>query len=101
MFDRTLNSPWDERSRRGLTTLTSFSLQALAVVVLLVVPLLRPQGLPSFRQLSTPISWGQPLESPPAPRTHGKRKRYSPEHSGGHYLQNASANSKRHSGGWR
>src|SRR5258706_2893714 len=65
MFDRTLNSSWDERSRRGLTTLTSFGLQALAVTILLALPLLKPQGLPSFHQLSTPISWGQPLAAPP------------------------------------
>jgi hypothetical protein len=44
MFDDTLNSSWDERSRRGLTTLTSFGLQALAVGLLLVLPLLRPTG---------------------------------------------------------
>src|SRR4029077_8416506 len=68
IFDRTLDSSWDERSRRGLMTLTSFGLQALAVVVLLVLPLIRPQGLSSFRQLSTPISWGQPLGSPPVVR---------------------------------
>ena len=36
MFDDTLNSSWDDRSRHGLTTLTSFGLQALAVGVLLV-----------------------------------------------------------------
>jgi protein TonB len=65
MFDRTLNSSWDERSHRGLATLTSLGLQALAVTVLLMLPLLRPQGLPSFHQLSTPISWGQPLAAPP------------------------------------
>jgi protein TonB len=69
MFDDTLNSSWDERSRRGLTTLTSFGLQVLAVGVLLVLPLLRPAGLPLFRQLSTPVSMGQPNEAPPV-RTH-------------------------------
>jgi len=68
MFDRTLNSPWDNRSRRGLTTLTSFTLQALAVAALLVLPLLRPAGLPSFHQISTPVSWGQPLDAPTAIR---------------------------------
>jgi protein TonB len=68
MFDRTLNSSWDERSRRGLTALTSFTLQALAVAVLLILPLLRPQGLPLLRQLSTPISLGQPLGEPVAAR---------------------------------
>jgi len=70
VFNDTLNSSWDERSRRGLTTLTSFGLQALAVAVLLVLPLLRPTGLPLFRQLSTPVSVGQPLAEAPAVRTH-------------------------------
>jgi protein TonB len=68
MFDRALNSSWDERSRRGLTTVISLGLQSLAVALLLVFPLLKPLGLPSFHQLSTPISWGQPLASPPTPR---------------------------------
>ncbi len=68
MFDDTLNSSWDDRSRHGLTTLTSFGLQALAVGVLLVLPLLRPAGLPLFRQLSTPVSLGQPLGEPPTAR---------------------------------
>jgi periplasmic protein TonB len=36
------------------------------VAVLLVLPLLRPQGLPSFHQLSTPLSWGQPATEAPA-----------------------------------
>jgi protein TonB len=62
MFSNTLTSSWDERSRRGLTTLTSFGLQALFVGVLLVLPMLRPQSLPLFRRLSTPTSLGQPLE---------------------------------------
>ncbi len=70
MFDDTLNSSWDERSRRGLTALTSFGLQALAVAVLLVLPLLRPTGLPLLRQLSTPVRMGQPLAEAPAGRTH-------------------------------
>lgn len=64
MFDRILASSWDIRSRRGLTTLTSFGVQALAVAILLVLPLLRPPGLPSFRQITTPISLGQLLEAP-------------------------------------
>jgi hypothetical protein len=70
MFDDTLNSSWDERSRRGLTTLTSFGLQAVAVGGLLVLSLLRPMGLPLFRQLSTPVSMGEPLAEAPAVRTH-------------------------------
>jgi protein TonB len=68
MFTSTLNSSWDERSRRGFTTLTSFGIQALVGGVLLLLPLLRPIGLPSLRPLSTPVSLGQPLGEPPAAR---------------------------------
>jgi protein TonB len=67
----TLDSSWPARTRRGWTTLTSFGLQALFVSLLLVLPLLRPAGLPSFHQLSTPISLGQPQPEGPAIRTHG------------------------------
>ncbi|HWY21436.1 MAG TPA: energy transducer TonB [Candidatus Acidoferrum sp.] len=70
MFDNTLNSSWDERSRFGLTTLTSFGLQVLAVGVLLIVPLLRPAGLPLFRSLSTPVSLGRPLGEAPSVAPH-------------------------------
>jgi periplasmic protein TonB len=68
MFTSTLNSTWEERSRRGLTTLSSFGVQALIAGVLLVLPLLRPTGLPSLRPLSTPVSLGQPLGEAPAVR---------------------------------
>jgi protein TonB len=61
MFASTINSSWNERSRRGLTTLTSFGLQALACAALLVLPLLRPMRLPLLRPLSTPVTLGQPL----------------------------------------
>src|SRR5271168_1554624 len=70
MFNDTLHASWDERSRRGLTALTSFGLQALAVGVLLVLPLLRPAGLPLLRQLSTPVSIGEPLADAPTVRAH-------------------------------
>ena len=57
------------RSRRGLTALTSFGLQALAVAVLLILPLLRPQESPFFRHLSTTVSLGTTLGELLAPRT--------------------------------
>jgi protein TonB len=66
LFSHTLDSSWAERSRRGWTTLSSFGLQALVTAALLILPLLRPMGLPSFHQLSTPISLGQPMGGPPA-----------------------------------
>jgi protein TonB len=68
MFEDTLSSSWNERSRRGLTTLTSLGLQILAIGVLLMLPLLRPSVLPLLHQLSTPVSLGQPLGEPPAAR---------------------------------
>ncbi len=70
MFADTLNPTWPDRTRRGWTTLTSFGLQALITAVLLLLPLLRPTGLPSFHQLSTPISLGQRLAEPSAPQPH-------------------------------
>ncbi|MGD1023248.1 MAG: energy transducer TonB [Candidatus Sulfotelmatobacter sp.] len=70
LFADTLDPSWTERARRGWTTLTSFGLQALIVGVLLVLPLLRPTGLPSFHQLSTPISLGQPLPEGPVMQAH-------------------------------
>ncbi len=71
MFADTLDPSRAQRSRRGWTALTSFGLQALVTGVLLILPLLRPTGLPSFRQLATPISLGQPLPEPLAPNAHG------------------------------
>jgi periplasmic protein TonB len=64
MFERTVTASWDERSRFGLTTLTSFAVQAFALAVLLIVPLLRPTGIPLLRQLATPISLNQFTEEP-------------------------------------
>jgi len=69
MFFSTLDSSWHECSRRGFTTLTSFGLQAVLVGALLILPLLRPQGSPSLRQLSTPISLAQPVGDFVADRT--------------------------------
>jgi protein TonB len=71
MFENTPGSSWDERSHRGLTTFTSFGLQALVVAALLAMPLLRPQGLPLFRKLTTPVSPGQTVDEVPQPRVRG------------------------------
>jgi protein TonB len=66
MFADTLDSSWTGRSRRGWTTLTSFGLQALLAGLFLLLPLLRHEGLPLLRRLSTPVSLGTPLAEPPA-----------------------------------
>jgi protein TonB len=78
MFTTTLNSSWDERSRRGWTTLTSLGVQALVAGVLLILPLLRPAGLPSLRPLSTPVSLGQPTAEPVATRTRASESAAAP-----------------------
>lgn len=79
MFSQTITSSWDERSRRGVTALASFGLQALAVALLLIFPLLRPQGLPLLRQLSAPVSLGEPGEAPvPRPHSGGGLLAHSP-----------------------
>jgi periplasmic protein TonB len=64
MFAGTVESSWTERARRSGTILSSFGLQALLTSILLILPLLRPTGLPTFRPLLTPISLGQPSDGP-------------------------------------
>ncbi len=64
--DSLLETSWDQRTRRSWTTMTSFGLQAVAIGVLLLVPLLSTVGLPSARTVSTPISAGRADPGPVA-----------------------------------
>jgi periplasmic protein TonB len=57
--DSMLQVSWAQRSRRSWTTLTSFALEALAIGLLLLLPLWKTVGLPSSRTVSTPISLGK------------------------------------------
>jgi protein TonB len=70
MFVDTLESSWPERTRRAGTILSSFGLQAFVTGILLLLPLLRPIGLPSFHRLSTPISLGDTVTETPAMSPH-------------------------------
>ena len=72
--DSMLETSWAQRTRRSWTTCTSFGLQAAAIGVLLMVPLLSTVGLPSGRTVSTPISVGR-RDPGPTPRTFSKRSR--------------------------
>jgi periplasmic protein TonB len=63
--DAMLETSWAQRSRRSLTTLTSFGLESVVIGLLLLLPLWKTVGLPSARALPTPVSWGAP---PPAAR---------------------------------
>lgn len=66
LFADSLVSSRPELARRGWSTLTSFALQALVAAVLLLVSIFRPTGLPALRQISTPISLGEPQPLAPA-----------------------------------
>src|SRR4029077_6310310 len=71
--DSLLEASWAQRSRRSWTTLTSFGLEALAIGVLLVIPLWKTVGLPSAHTLSTPVSLvaNAPVRTAPAVQPHG------------------------------
>src|SRR5207237_5216328 len=58
-------SPWENRSHRGWTTLASFTVQAIAVSSLLILPLLYTSFVPTLefiRPLVAPIA--QPVPAP-------------------------------------
>jgi protein TonB len=74
MFN-TLESTWDRSARRGWSTLASFGFQAMAVSLLLLVPLMYVQGPPK-------ITWFEALPflvppSAPAPPT-GTTQHHTP-----------------------
>jgi protein TonB len=64
--DSLLESGWGSGSHRVWTTLTSLTLQALAVAILLAIPLLYTQGLPQLALLR-PLVAPTPPPAPPAP----------------------------------
>lgn len=65
----TLESSWDKSARRGWSAIASFGFQALALSLLLAIPMFWVQGPPS-------LHWLQPLTAPmaqapaPLPATH-------------------------------
>jgi periplasmic protein TonB len=63
--DSLLDSPLADRSRRGWTTLISFTAQMLGLGILLTLPLLYTEGLPTLKLIAT----GAPISAlPEAPR---------------------------------
>jgi len=69
----TLESTWDQSARRGWTTLASFTMQALALSLLLAVSLIWMERPPQVRwlQLTAPAAFTPPEAEQPArgPRT--------------------------------
>jgi protein TonB len=57
--DAMLETSRAQRSRRSLTTLTSFGLEAVVIGLLLLLPLWKTVGLPSARVVSTPVTMGR------------------------------------------
>lgn len=68
--DSLLDTSWAHRSRRSLTTLTSFGLQSVVVGLLLLIPILTTVALPPTRSVSTPITMGRHDPGPATP-VHG------------------------------
>jgi len=66
--DAMLETSWAQRSRRSLTTLTSFGLEAVVICLLLLLPLWRTVGLPSAGVVSTPVTMGRRAPEPVAAR---------------------------------
>jgi periplasmic protein TonB len=62
MFN-TLESTWERSARKGWTTLASFGFQAMALSLLLMMPLIWIQGPPKLQWFEAP----QILTPPPAP----------------------------------
>jgi protein TonB len=70
-------SAWANRSHRAWTTIASFTAQALAVGLLLVLPLIYPQGLPRLALTEYLIAPTAPAGRLPAPEV-----RAQPSHAG-------------------
>jgi len=64
--DSLLDSRWADRSRRGWTTLASFTAQAVAAGGLFLLPLFYTQVLPQFQLVSRLVA-PSPPPAPPAP----------------------------------
>jgi periplasmic protein TonB len=75
MFN-TLESNWNQSARRGWTTLVSFGFQAMALSLLLLIPLLTIQGPSRLELFSRP-----PISVPPPPAAQPPESAPRPIHS--------------------
>jgi periplasmic protein TonB len=66
--DCMMETSWAHRSRRSWTTVGSFGLQAIAIAVLLILPILRNVALPAARTVSTPVTIGRVRQPEPSIR---------------------------------
>jgi protein TonB len=70
--DSLWESPWANRSRRGWTTVVSFTVQAIAVGSLLLLPLIYTAGLPPLQWTESVIAPAPPPAAP-SPAVHAQR----------------------------
>ena len=75
--DSLLESPWEARSRRGWTTAVSFAAQMLGLGILLALPLLYTEGLPTLKLIAS----GAPVAPPPGERQIETRRQSAGAHS--------------------
>src|ERR1700675_1216146 len=68
--DSLLDSHFTGRAQRGWTTLTSFVLQSLALVAVLMLLLLYTEGFPKVHLVSVSAPLGPPPGPPPAAQQH-------------------------------
>ena len=57
--ETTYDAMWGHRSRRGWTTIASFTLQGMGIGLLLILPITHPEALPSWTRMTSPI-WTTP-----------------------------------------
>ena len=79
-----LESTWDHSARRGWTTFASFTLQAMGLSLLLLIPILMIQGPPRLQWFEAPTLMPPPA---PAPAPTQQRSLHSSNLSDGHLLQ--------------
>jgi protein TonB len=83
-----LESTWDRSARRSWTTLASFGFQAMAVSLLLLVPLIWVQGPPKLSWLKTTEFLAPPTGAHAPPDTAERHQtQRSTNTSGGHIVQ--------------
>ena len=75
---QTLETTWDRSGRRRWSTLASFTMQALALSLLLAIPLLWVQGPPRLRWIDSSI-----LTPPPAPASPGPQNAHRATNASG------------------
>jgi len=82
---QTLDTTWDRSGRRRWSTVASFTMQALALSLLLAIPLVWVQGPPRLRWIDASIFSPPPAPAAPAP-PNVQRAMHASQMSGEHVI---------------